>query len=390
MGLLRKAASAVPVGDTRISMSAAHTAFSAARAASGVGLLKKSIQALTTSSASTNEVALPLTAQQPSAPMSMTSRPSEADRESVVRQVVEESRGLSDGVELPSRLFTTLRKSLSITKGALLLYDPVRLEYAPWATFGLDQTTLHRMRIPLGANDTFNALANGEPLEVTQSQHLADFRRFFSSREFSFVQRIILCPYIADDTLVGVLLASEVRDPALSTADLLSCLKEVSGEISQLLQKARGFLVKLSQAKSARPPATPEEQIARIIGSSASRGKNLLFVSLALGPYVREIAAAHEDLDVFRLREDVHSLLDAFLADLGSAIMLPGGVLLASLSGVQRGDLPLFLHQLRYFLGSYFSGSSSSGKAPQIDLLKSRIWPDEGQEIGELVTFFSS
>ena len=71
---------------------------------------------------------------------------------------------LRGGVELRrafSRCLTTL---LGSAKGALLLYDPVRLVYAPWAVRGYDQTTLHRMRIPLGANNAWNAMANGLPL----------------------------------------------------------------------------------------------------------------------------------------------------------------------------------------------------------------------------------
>ncbi|HTP59638.1 MAG TPA: hypothetical protein VMM82_12020, partial [Spirochaetia bacterium] len=313
-----------------------------------------------------------------------------ADQGDEARQIIAESRSLSDGVELPSRLFTTLRKRLSITKGALLLYDPLRLEYAPWASYGFDQTTLHRMRIPLGANETFNALANGDPLQVTASEQLSAFQQFFSSREFSSLTRLVLCPYIHDETLVGALLATEIQHPSLDTAGLLSCLKGVANEISPALQKARGFLMKLSQARAARPPAAPEERIARLLESPAALGKKMLFLSLSLGPYVRGIAATHEDLDLFRLREDVHSLMDAFLADLGVAVLLPAGNLLVCLQDVLPEDIPLFLHQLRYFLNVHFAGALPTEKAPRIDVLKSRIWPDEGTDPAELVAFFSS
>jgi hypothetical protein len=358
MGLLRKAASAVALSDTNVSPPQV-------KPSSSVGLLKRSIQML---------AAIPTLIR--------------AD-EDFTRNIVEESKALADGVELPSRLFTTLRKRLSITKGALLLYDPLRLEYAPWASYGLDQTTLHRMRIPLGASETFNALANGDPLEVTTPAQRTDFQRFFSSREFAVLEQIILCPYIFEDTLIGVLLITEVRHPFENTQALLSCLKEVAADLSSLLQRARGSLMKLSQARATRPPATPEEQVARLLESRPAQGKKMLFLSLPLGPYISAIASSHEDLDLFRLREDVRNLLEAFLADLGVAIMLPGGSLLVCIQEMGREDIPLFLHQLRYFLGSRFAGAPYEERGSLIEVSKSRIWPDEGTDLRELVTSLS-
>lgn len=382
MGLLRKAADAVPAGDTGASRQGAASRKSGEGSAR-LGLLKRSIQALA-SSPEPVPAALELTAS-PGLSVSLA-----ADQGTIVRQIIAESRSLSDGVELPSRLFTTLRKRLSISKGALLLYDPLRLEYAPWASYGFDQTTLHRMRIPLGANETFNALANGEALQVTATEQLSAFQQFFSSREFSSLTRFFLCPYIHDETLIGVLLAAEMQHPSLDAAGLLSCLKGVAAEISPALQKARSFLMNLSQARAARPPAAPEERVARLLESPAARGKKMLFLALAMGPYVRGIAAAHEDLDLFRLREDVRNLMDAFLADLGVAVMLPAGNLLVCLQDFQKEDIPLFLHQLKHFLNVQFAGALPPEKAPRIDVLKSRIWPDEGTDPSELVAFFSS
>lgn len=397
MGLLRRAANAVTGDDMKPSMPAAQSRRPAEPSAR-LGLLKKSLKALAESTAAfTPSMASAVLAVSPASETSATLVASAHAAPSMAAGpgdlgglIIEDAKALSNGVELPSRLFTTLRKRLSIAKGALLLYDPVREEYAPWASFGFDQTTLHRMRIPLGANETFNALANGEPLIVTDAGQRAAFQPFFSSREFSNLRQLILSPYIFEDTLVGVLLVTEMRHPFSRPEELLSCLKTVAGDVAPLLQKARGFLMKWNQARANRAPTTPEDQVARILGSPAMRGKRLLFLSLALGPYIRAIAEENEDLDLFRLREDVRSLLDAFLADLGEAIMLPAGALLVSLQGVQRDDIPLFVHQLHYFLDSHFTGSRREEHSSLVQILKSRIWPDEGSDVRELVSFLSS
>ena len=391
MGLLRKAAGAASVGDTNVSALPAALSSLAeerpkSRAASGpsarLGLLKRSIRALAAAPAKRSAEAAVQLSRHPSAESSSESQ--------LARDLVEESKALSDGVELPSLIFATLRKRLSLVKSALLLYDPVRLEYAPWASHGFDQTTLHRMRIPLGANETFNALANGDPLDLSNPEQRAAFQRFFSSREFALLERLILCPYIFEDTLVGVLLITEAHHPFASTAAFLSCLKDIAADVASLLQMSRGFLTKLSQARATHPPATPEEQVRRLLESGRTRGKKMLLLSLNLGAYIREVASGYPDLDLFRLREDVRSLLDAFLADLGVAIMLPAGSLLVCLQSAGRDDIPLFLHQLRYFLSSRFAAAPAQGNSSSIDVLKSRIWPDEGTDIRELISFLSS
>ena len=369
MGLLRKAAHAVPD----------------AEAGGRSGLLKRSLRILSAAPSATASPAASSSRAATLEPPRATTTPS-VRLPDLARFVIEDIKAQPDGVELPSLLFTSLRKRLSVAKGALLLYDPLRLEYAPWASFGYDQTTLHRLRIPLGANDTFNALANGSPIEVTQAEQKSTFQRFFSSREFPSIEKIVLSPYIFEDTLVGVLLATDIRHPFADSSQLLSCLSAVAAEAAPLLQKARGFLMKWSQARTARRPVTPEERIARLLESPSAQGKRFLFLSVALDDYIETIVSAHEDLDPFRLREDITSFLDAFLAYVGVAIQLPAGVLLVCLQEFPRSDIDLFSHQMRAFLALHFS---SDAEVSSIKVAKSRAWPDEGSSVRELISFFS-
>jgi hypothetical protein len=385
MGLLRKAARAVPVDDTTAS-----PALKLQSGPAGAGLLRRSLQILSLGrDAHGLRVPSPAAAQ-PKLQRAETRSAKESlpaafiSVEDAARKITEEAKTLS-GVELPSLLFTMLRRRLSILKGAFLLYDPVRLEYAPWASHGFDQTTLHRMRIPSGANVIVTALAKGQSLELTEAGQKSGFQRFFSSREFSTLERILLTPFIVEESLAGVLLVAGIRHPFADTAQLLSCLGRVSTEVAPLLQKARGFLLRWSQAKVARPPVAPEEQVARLLVSPASGEKTFLFLSVGLDAYVKGIAAANEDMDPFRLREDIRSFLDAFLADLGVAVMLPGGALLVCLQAIRREDSDLFMHQLRSFLGQHFFGNTSDIKA-----VKSRTWPGDGTDVRELIAFFSS
>lgn len=306
------------------------------------------------------------------------------------QRIIAEIGSLGDGVELPSRLFTALKKNLSILKGALLLYDPARLEYAPWASVGYDQTTLHRLRISLGANDTFNALANGKPIIVTAEEEKKKFQAFFSSREFSLATRILLSPFIAEETLSGVLLVTDTKPVFKSDDQMFQCLEQVSAAASPLVHRARGKLARPTGVRAARPAAdTAASQITRLVTSPSARGRKLLFASVAVTGFRDNILSSHEDLEPFRLTEDMRYFLDCFLADQGSAVTLASDVFLVCLQDFPQSSLDLFAHQLGLYLGSLFESDQAAVPPAGIALKKSRLWPDEGSDVGELLAFFS-
>ena len=265
MGLLRKAANSAtrdaegsiessspvsaPLSD-RVSRVAASVSGRASRitgAAPRAGLLRKSLALVSGKGRGALRANLPAEESRIREAAAETPRPSEAvqkvreqqDPAEAAREIVAAIQALPDGLELPSQLFSALAEQLSIEKGALLLFDPVRLVYAPWASLGYDQTTLHRMRIPLGANESFNALANGSPVLVEDASTRGAYEQYFSAREFSSLSRILLTPFITAEKLVGVLLLTALKPPFAGDAELLQCLKAIADAGSPRVQKAR-------------------------------------------------------------------------------------------------------------------------------------------------------
>jgi len=312
------------------------------------------------------------------------------DPEQAAREIVAAIKALPDGVELPSQLFTALTSRMSIEKGALLLFDPIRLVYAPWASKGYDQTTLHRMRIPLGANQSFNALANGSPVLVEDASTLAAYEQYFSAREFSSLSRLLLTPFITEEKLIGVLLLTALKPPFEGDTQLIQCLKSIADAGSPRVQKAREKKLRRKGSSGMRAGASAEEEIGRYISSFGSAGKKILFLALSLQAYSERIIAAHAHLDPFRLHEDLHYFLDSFVADIGLAIPIRQGLFTVALEGFDATDLDLFLHQLSSFLHGLFGGNGKSGTTTGPKILKTRDWPEEGGDIRELLDFLSS
>jgi len=415
MGLLRKAASSAPrdaersiesstavsapLAD-RVSRIAASVSGRASRitgAAPRAGLLRKSL-ALVAGKRGGPLRGEPADDESPTAASANARRAPEApkykrkkqDPEQAAREMVAAIKALPDGVELPSQLFSALADRLSIEKGALLLFDPIRLVYAPWASLGYDQTTLHRMRIPLGGNESFKALANGSPILVEDAPTLGAYEQYFSAREFSSLSRILLTPFIDAEKLVGVLLLTALKPPFAGDAELLQRLKEISDAGSPRVRKAREKKLRRAGPQPVRSGGAPEEEIGRFISSFGSAGTRILFLALSLEEYSRKIIAAHAHLDPFRLHEDLHYFLDSFVAELGLAVSIRQGLYAVALEGFEASDLDLFQHQLSSFLHGLFGGNGTTGRGAVPKILKTRDWPEDGGDIRELLGFLTS
>ena len=390
MGLLRKAGLAVPGQQEEAAEEPSHR--------EGGGLLYRSLAARQTTvprptpdpHAAQITADILLNTASPQAPAETAPAPSPVAlvAASSATDILSRLRALPDTVELPSLIFGVLKDTLAISRGALLLYDPMRMVYAPWASCGLDQTTLHRLRISLGAVGSFTALANGRPVIVEAGPSLAEYQRYFSSRELASVSRFALAPFIADEKLIGALLVLEAAPPFDEPARLLACLEEVCGTASPAIHRARSETMRPLPAVPGRPGATLEEGISRLVSSSQAGTCRYLCFSVSLDTWQRRILEANRYLDPFRLGEDLRYFLGAFAADLGAAFPLPGGVFLFALQGIEPGSLDLLVHQLRTYLSTLFG--ASNGKGTEIPVLRSRMYPDDGTDVAGLLSFFTS
>lgn len=311
--------------------------------------------------------------------------PPAADPQALTAEMLAALRALPDGVELPSQLFSMLLTRLGIGKGALLLFDPLRVAYAPWASRGYDPTTMHRLRISLGATESWNALANGAPLLLADAPSLAPYQAYFSSREFSSISRMFLTPFIAEEKLIAVLLATDLASPFPDDAALLACLAQVALAGANRIYAARasrmadaGIVVSAAQNAA---ETTPGNEMTRFISGLGTAPTRVLLVSLSLEDFSRAVIVAHPHLDPFRLHEDITYFLGSFLADLGRITAVRQGRFIVGLPDFDQRDLDLFLHQMAGFLRGLFGGNGAHGESSGPRVLKTASWPADGGEL---------
>jgi hypothetical protein len=400
MGLLRKAALTADRGETGIVRQTAAPAKKAALHAAG--LLRRSLSSLRAAehrAQSAPSLAIELAEREASdrvaeeqTPVNTAAQAETGRRlDDVLEEVLTAIASLRGGVELPSRLFTALTTLLGVRKGALLLYDPVRLVYAPWAYLGYDQTTLHRMRIPPGANDTWNALASGRPITLAGAPAVAPFQQYFSSRELSGVGRLLLVPFIAEERLIAVLLATEIDSPLAAEDDLVACLARAAEAGAPRVREARAAHLAASVSTSARPePLTLKDEPTRFVASIGGSRRTVLLLSLSLEEYSKSVLKAHEHLDPFRLHEDLAYFLGSFLSDIGKVLSLRQGRFIFALPDFDPSTLDLFFHQLFLFLQRLFDGNGTQADGVGPRVVRSVSWPADGADLASLVESLSS
>jgi len=299
---------------------------------------------------------------------------------------------LRRGLEAPARLFSLLSEELGFTRAALLLYDPLRMVFAPWAACGYDPTTLQRLRIPLGYSDAFNTLAAGETLRLSQEGDLAQLRAFFSFREFSALRYALLVPFVHGSKWIAILLVTDQRaDPLDNDPGLYRSIAERAAELLyearerhlEALTKDPAHLDSVRQELLARRSALAR-LVVRCAVSSAANQLPLLAMRLDFREVFAAVLRSAPALDPFRLREDVYAVVLALVSSVGTAAQLDSEHLLVLIHGMEPSDPELLLRHLEGVLKRYFptlAEHQELGLHPEL-----RSWsgpPEQAEEILE-------
>jgi hypothetical protein len=284
--------------------------------------------------------------------------------------------GLEQGLEAPARLFSLLVEGLGLRKAALLLFDPLRLVYAPWAAAGFDETTLRRLRFSPGSSTILGRLAAGETLLYSGRGELQDLRAFFSVREFAALQSLLLLPFIHDHRMVGLLLAVP---PAGCLAERrLDGLGALTGRGGRALYRARERYLEAVRRAQPEKADSLREGVLAAADSCRARGRKLLLVQLCLRKVVGEVLQRDPPLDAFRLQEDITRIILSLFQPLGAVFRTGPQTLLVVVSGMEVPDVELLLHHVRASLKTLLPELAAH---EPIDLqAQTRVLSGDGQE----------
>jgi len=258
-------------------------------------------------------------------------------------------RELEDGIESPGRLFALVKEQLRPERAALLLYDPVRMVFAPWAAHGFDETTKHRLRIPLGANDTMNRLASGKVYLLSGPEELQPFQQFFSFREFSTLSNLLLVPFIHENKFMGLLLSTESGQANL---DMFRTLAE---RAARHLYAARERHLEGAKRGTPERPESLRQAVQAALQPCLEQGFSPLMILIDTATLTESVRRRNPYTDSFRLNQDISRVVLSLFQSLGSVFQVDPErmliVVLKKAQPIQAGDPELLLHHLKTTLG---------------------------------------
>lgn len=231
----------------------------------------------------------------------------------------------------------------------MLLPNHADGSYTAWAATGFDQTSIHRLGIPEHEIKEFREQAPaGVALTGDQVKALAPY---FSRREASLLETVVLFP-IADDATVGaVLLIAESPYLGVHTDFLQVILAAVGTPAAALVKRYRLDRDDLIH----RSIIFHRDELSTVAARLAERAESpITVVALELADSVAQIAATNEYLDTFRVWDDMLNVVATMLAGTGTVCDLEHHRLVAFLHADHELDLPLLVHQIAAALKRLF------------------------------------
>jgi hypothetical protein len=278
----------------------------------------------------------------------------EAVVETAVEQPTPEQRlerlwaGLTElerGIEAPGRLFSLIKEQLQLERSALLLYEPTRMAFVPWAMHGFDPTTSHRLRIPLKVNDTMNRLASGKIHLLSSPEELHPFSQFFSFREFSTLTHLLLVPFIYENRFLGLLLCANLEPADLEPFRILS------EKASRRLHEARERHLEGARRETPQRPESLKESVRAASAECLHQGSSPLLIRISTGTLIETLGRRNPYIDPYRLHQDVSRVLLSLFRHIGSVFEIDGERILIVACNpaqpIQEEDAEMLLHHLK-------------------------------------------
>jgi hypothetical protein len=245
-----------------------------------------------------------------------------------------------------------LSEHLKLEKAALLLPEPDSGELAPWSIRGFDRTTEHRLRIP-PQEMSGHVLDPEAAVTVLSGSRVQPLAPYLSQREFDLLDSAALVPFRHKDRLLGLLLIA--RSPYLAeSADVLDiAFSAISRPIASILHQNRDVRLEGSAER-----AILDESELRAMSAELGRPENgrAAVAVFEIEELVSAIAGSAEDVDRFRIRQDVLRVIAAIVSEVGTIGTSSSGRVMLLFADDAQLDPNLVLHQLSLQLAELFEG----------------------------------
>ncbi|MFP4373212.1 MAG: hypothetical protein ACLFPO_02685 [Spirochaetaceae bacterium] len=267
-----------------------------------------------------------------------------------VRGALDALAQLDNTLETPLRVFRILADRLAIARGALLLPDPESGELAPWSMRGLDRTTEHRLRIPV-AELTGRILDVHAAVTILSGNALRACKPYVSQREFDRLERVALVPFGGEDRIYGLLVITSSPHLATSSSVLDVAFSAIARPVRAILLENRE-----TRLQGGGDRAILDEGELQAIAAETptpERGRVVL-VRFDIDGLVERISGGAEDLDRYRIRQDVLRVITVMVSEIVTIGTSAAGKVILIVTSDEALSPTMILRQISLKLAELF------------------------------------
>lgn len=246
-----------------------------------------------------------------------------------------------------------------------------------WASSGLDATSIHRLRIP--STDLDRVVSESETGLVWMGEPAKVFGPYFSRREATMLDRLLIFPFLADERTQAVLMVTESSFFEEYSEHLSVILAAVADPAARTIVTQRAARETIMRQSIVFKPA----EIAAVGDRIAQRASGQIrLIRLDLTDVVSQIASTNEYLDAYRVWQDVLRILAALFATSASVCDAGGHRALLLLHSPHEHDTDLIIHHASASLRHYLPELVAS----PVLRYEQAIYPDDGEDLPELIS----
>ncbi len=224
-------------------------------------------------------------------------------------------RNLSGSLELPAEIFKAAREYFLIKSGIMLTFDSEKEILHPFASTGIDQTSLRRCRISSDFLKKKNILMNGDSIFLNLEKSL--FTDFFSKRQLDITESFNILVFMYQDKLSGIMIILD--SPALHDSHFPEAAYYFISKTSEMMFKNRiNRIAKLSSAGNL-PAIDFADITSNVIDFYEKNGielhQEIKFTLIDYSGIIKSFESSNSLVDTFNIEKDITKLLFSMTTD---------------------------------------------------------------------------
>lgn len=295
-------------------------------------------------------------------------------------QFIEEVTSSRNGMAVAASTFDAYRKQLRFEKGSLLLFDFERDVFFPWASYGLDQTTLHRLRLTM--EDIHELFSEGIDSPVLFSTDIpGTLKPYFSLREFLHMNNVYMYPFTNDNKPVGILLVCNLPDDDNCVHTVYEFMNKTAPHVESLLFDNRETMLERLSSMYKEPHRDLDTEMNEFISVLKENKEHAMFILGSFGEVIDRIAKTAGSADRYSIKSDILKITESLAGLHGRAVEARGDAILIMLRGNSLPDPELLFAQINFGITRLFTGLPDDLRIP----LKTKMYPQDNPEADILV-----